>query len=138
MLKKILMTALMSSFVLLTGCPSPEEVAQQQERAKAITESNLANPETIGTLADGRAVSRFVVKPLNSYEHDHYVYFIDNASVSTNYEVRSGKTTHNETRVSLSSSPTTDEIIALAEQLKQQQKSADEAEFARLKQKLGQ
>jgi hypothetical protein len=138
MLKKILMTSLMASFVLLAGCPStPEEIVEKEKLTQARNEASIANPEQVGVLPDGRAVNRIRTWVQGEY-YAHYVYFIDSANVSTNYSVRSGKTTFNQTNIALPSNPTTDEVIALAEKLKQEQKSADEAEFARLKQKLGQ
>lgn len=138
MLKKILMTSLMASFVLLAGCPStPEEIVEKEKLTQARNEASIANPEQVGVLPDGRAVNRIRTWVQGEY-YAHYVYFIDSANVSTNYSVRSGKTTLNQANIALSSNPSTEEIIALAEKLKQDQKTADEAEFARLKQKLGQ
>lgn len=117
---------------MLTGCEvTPEQVA----RAKDITTSSFSNPEQIATLPDGRAVKRAIVVRPN--QHDHVVYFIDNATVTNNYEEQNGKVTDNKVRVTLSRNPSPEEIIAAADKLKQQQRAADEAEFARLQKKLG-
>lgn len=131
-MKKILMAAIAASALLLAGCPAtPEDIA----RAKSQTVSSFSNPELVGRLSDGRSVKRVVVTIPN--RHDHYVYFVDNATVSTNYEETHGKTTALQTRVSLSTNPTPAEIIAAGELLKQEQEAADKAELARLQKKLG-
>lgn len=131
-MKKILMAAVAASALLLAGCPAtPEDIAQ----AKQATVSSFSNPELVGRLVDGRSVKRVVVTIPN--RHDHYVYFVDNATVSTNYAETHGKTTVLQTRVALSANSTADEIIAAAEQLKKEQEAADKAELARLQKKLG-
>lgn len=132
-MKKILMAAIAASTLLLTGCPAtPEDIA----RAKAQTVSSFSNPEMVGRLSDGRSVKRVIVIIPN--RHDQFVYFVDNATVSTNYEETHGKTTALQTRVSLSANPTPAEIIAAGEALKKEQDDAEEAEYQRLKAKRGQ
>lgn len=131
-MKKILMAAIAASTLLLTGCPAtPEDIA----RAKTQTLSGFTNPDVVGYLSDGRAVRHVLVVRPN--QHDHHVYFVDNATVSNNYEVPNGKVTVNQTRISLSSNSTPAEIIAAAEQLKKEQDAAEEAEYQRLKLKRG-
>ena len=132
-MKRILMAAIAASALLLAGCPAtPEDVAW----AKSATVSSFSNPELVGRLPDGRAVKRVIV--VQAQRHDQFVYFVDNATVSTNYEEPAGKVTINQTRVSLSSNPTAAEVIAVAEDLKRQQDEAEEAEYQRLKAKRGQ
>jgi hypothetical protein len=131
-MKKVLMAALLSSVVLLTGCPATPE---EQREARVQTEQSAGSPLLMATLPDGRAVKRIEIKIPNQYSH--YVYFVDNATTSVNYGQHRGKTSSMETRVSLSSRPTADEVIEAAEQIKSQQLAADKAEFSRLKQKLG-
>lgn len=131
-MKKILMATLMSSLVLLVGChATPEE----QRNARVRTEQNASNPLIIATLPDGRAVKRIEVAIPNNYSH--FVYFVDNATTSVNYGQSRGKSSSMETRVSLPSDPTANQIIEAAEQIKMQQLAADRAELSRLKQKLG-
>jgi hypothetical protein len=133
-LHKLLMATLLSSCFLLTGCPAtPEEIAT----ARSQTMSSLSNPDLVGKLADGRSIHRVVVVMPGANAHNHYVYFVDNATVSSNYAVQEGKVTVNNTRVSLPANMTTDEVIAAAEELKKQQRATEEAEYSRLKQKLG-
>ncbi|MNF04736.1 hypothetical protein D3C80_2043230 [compost metagenome] len=65
------------------------------------------------------------------------MYYIDNATVSSNNAFSSGKTTGNETLVTLpNGSP--EEIIKYAESLKAKERASDEAELVRLQKKLGQ
>ncbi|AND74956.1 hypothetical protein pf16_33 [Pseudomonas phage pf16] len=73
--------------VLLTGCES-------QEGAQFKTQRNAEHPTVVAKLPDGREVKR--IKVVNADMHDHYVYFIERADVSTNYKVSQGKTTRNE------------------------------------------
>lgn len=87
--------ALLLAFAL-TSCSTPEE-------AQATTEFNMKNPDTVGTLPDGRVVKHFVRERSNT-SHDHHIYFIENPdgksnTISTNYSVSEGKTTRNETVV---------------------------------------
>lgn len=132
-MKKILMATLLSSFVLLTGCPATPE---EKREARVQTEQSAGSPLLVATLPDGRAVKRIEVKIPNQYSH--YVYFIDNATTSVNYGQSRGKTSSMETRVSLSSNPTADQIIEAADELKKQREAAEEAEYQRLKAKRGQ
>lgn len=131
-MKKLLIAALAASTLLLTGCPAtPEDIA----RAKQATVESFSNPERVGVLSDGREIRRVIVSRAN--RHDQFVYFVDNATVSTNYAVQSGKTTFNQTNVALSTKPTNEEILRAAEQIKTQIDEAEEAEYQRLKLKRG-
>lgn len=131
-MKKILLTALLSSFVLLTGCPTtPEEVRE----ARVQNEQNASSPQLIVRLPDGRAVNRIEIKIPGRYSH--YVYFVDGATTTVNYGESHGKTSSMETRVSLPANPSASQVIEAAEQIKSQQLAADKADLARLKQKLG-
>lgn len=131
-MKNVLVAALLSSFVLLAGCPATPE---EKQEARVLTEQSASSPLLIATLQDGRAVRRIEVKIPNQYSH--YVYFVDNATTTVNYGQQRGKTSSMETRVALSSNPTADEVIKAAEQIKAQQLAADKAEYSRLKQQLG-
>lgn len=131
-MKKLFMAAVVGSALMLNGCqPTAEEVAV----AKVKSERNLSSPDVVGTLPDGRRIRHVEVVIPNQWSH--HIYFVDNATVSTNYGETHGKTATMQTRVTLSSNPTNEEIIAAGEELKQQQKAADEAELARLQKKLG-
>lgn len=131
-MKKAFMATLLSSLVLLTGCPATPE---EQREARIQTEQSASSPLLVATLPDGRSVKRVEIKIPNHYSH--FVYFVDNATTSVNYSQQRGKTSSMETRVSLSSNPTADEVIKAAEQIQVQQLAADKAEYSRLKQKLG-
>lgn len=90
-MKKVIALAVLALSLSLTGCgPTPGEAAYQN----AI---NFSNPQKIGTLPDGRPVSRIIVTNPNS-QRDHYIYIVPGkASVTANYEVSQGKTTVLET-----------------------------------------
>jgi len=132
-MKKFLMAAMLSSAFLLSGCN--EVTPEQREAAQATNQRNMSSPDVVGVLPDGRKIRHVTVVVPNQYSH--HVYFVDNATVSTNYSEQHGKVSTMETRVTLSPNPTNDEIIAAAEKLKVQQRAADEAELARLKIRLG-
>lgn len=117
--------------VLVACSPSREEV----ERAENQTKANAQAPKFVVNLPDGRPIHRIrVVVPGN---HDHYVYYIDNADVTTNRAVQNGKTTANNVTASLSVNPTVQEVIDLAERLKVEQREADLKEYQRLKTLIG-
>lgn len=136
-LNKAVLTALLSTCVLMAGCErTTEEKAEDTRRVEAFNKASLEKPELIGTLPDGRAVNRAAIQKEGEYDL-HYVYFVDNATVSLNHSIPNGKSTINRTLVSLPTDPTAEEIIAAAERIKKEQVDLDEAEFERLKQKLG-
>lgn len=129
-MKKLLAVALLG--LAVAGCgPTPEDFA----RAKAVNSAASANPEVMGILPDGRPIrSVRIDNPYSS--HTHFVYYIDNATVTSNNAFSSGKTTANEALVTLpNGSP--DDIIKYAEGLKAKQRADDEAELARIKARLG-
>lgn len=131
-MKKLLITAVMTSALMLTGCqPTAEEVAV----AKVKSERNLSSPDIVGTLPDGRRIRHVEVVIPNQWSH--HIYFVDNATVSTNYGETHGKSATMQTRVTLSANSSPEEIIAAGEELKKQQEAADKAELARLQKKLG-
>lgn len=47
----------------------------------------------MGTLPDGRQVKRVVVER-GILQSDHFVYFVDRADTTVNYEEKSGKTSY--------------------------------------------
>lgn len=129
-MKKLLAVALLS--LAVAGCgPTPEDIAN----AKTMNAAAAADPQVMGVLPDGRPIR--MVRINNPYaSHWHYVYYIDNAMVSNNATFQSGKTTANETMVTLSSNASPDDIIKYAQKLKADERASDEAEFARLQKKL--
>lgn len=132
-MKKLLITAVMASALMLTGCPAtPEEIAV----AKVKSERNLSSPDIVGTLPDGRRIRHVEVVIPNQWSH--HIYFVDNATVSTNYGETHGKSSTMQTRVTLSANSTPAEIIAAGEALKKEIDDAEEAEYQRLKAKRGQ
>ena len=88
-MKKILALAVLS--LALVGCgPTQGEAAYENQ-------SNFNNPMKVGTLPDGRAVSRITVVIPNGI-HDHYVYVVEGgASTTVNRQVSQGKTTRTQT-----------------------------------------
>ena len=132
-----LVVSILSTCALLTACgKTPEEKAEDTRRVEAFNKASLDSPELIGTLPDGRAVNRVEINKEGDYYH-HYVYFVDNATVSANQSVPYGKSRANKPMISLPAAPTAEEIIEAAERIKKEQAASDEAEFERLKQKLG-
>lgn len=130
-MKKLLAVALLG--LAIAGCgPTPEDIAN----AKVVNSAASADPQVMGVLPDGRPIRMVPIN--NPYaSHRHFVYYIDNATVSANNTFQSGKTTASETLVTLpNGSP--DEIIKYAEGLKAKQRASDEAELVRLQKKLGQ
>lgn len=126
-------TLLLTAFAVLVGCgPTPQEV----EEAKRVTKANAASPEVIMHLQDGRPVNRIrVIMPGGQY--DHFVYYIDNAQVSTNYDQQAGKVRWTQPIVTLPANPTADQILAEAGRLQKAQEEHDRAEYKRLKEKYG-
>ena len=131
-MKKLFIAALFG--LAVAGCgPTPEDIAN----AKASNTASSADPQVMGTLPDGRPIR--MVRINNPYaSHWHYVYYIDNATVSNNAAFQSGKTTANEALVTLPSNTTPDDMIKYAQKLKADERASDEAELARLQKKLGQ
>jgi len=88
-MKKILALAVLS--LALVGCgPSQGEAVYQNQ-------SNFNNPMKVGTLPDGRAVSRITVAVPNQI-HNHYVYVVEGGgSTTVNHQVPEGKTTRTQT-----------------------------------------
>lgn len=72
---------------LLVGCESKQEAEWKTQRS-------ATHPDVVATLPDGREVKRIEV--VNPNTHNHFVYFIERADVTTNHEVSSGKTTRNQ------------------------------------------
>lgn len=133
----IALIAILSACSLLVACGrTPEEKAEDTRRIEVFNKASLESPELIGTLPDGRAVNRVAISKEGDYYH-HYVYFVDNATVSANQSVPYGKSRENRPMISLPAAPTAEEIIEAAERIKKEQAASDEAEFERLKQKLG-
>jgi len=59
------------------------------------------NGETVGTLPDGRVITRYRIDMGSGPgSHDHWVY-VTNGSISINRNEQSGKTTYNEVQVIL-------------------------------------
>lgn len=83
MMKKILALAVLS--LALVGCgPSQGEAAYENQ-------SNFNNPMKVGTLPDGRDVSRITVTVPGS-QHKHFVYVVEGGgSTTTNTTVPQGK-----------------------------------------------
>ncbi|MNC12905.1 hypothetical protein D3C75_606320 [compost metagenome] len=130
-MKKLILVPLLA--LAVAGCgPTPEDIAH----AKAVNSAASADPQVMGVLPDGRPIRMVPIN--NPYaSHKHFVYFIDNATVSANNAFQSGKTSVNETLVTLpNGSP--EEIIKYAEGLKAKERASDEAELVRLQKKLGQ
>lgn len=130
-MKKLILVPLL--VLAVAGCgPTPEDIA----KAKIVNSANAASPQVMGALPDGRPIRMVPIdNPYSS--HKHFVYYIDNATVSANNAFQSGKVTVNETLVTLpSGSP--EDIIKYAEGLKAKERASDEAELARLQKKLGQ
>lgn len=128
----LLGAALIAVAASLAGCdPTPEQI-----RTAAInTAENAANPQTIASLPDGRKVKRIEVDVAGGY--DHYVYFVDGAEVTTNYDQQHGKTTFNQVTVSLPKNPTAEQVIAVAERVRAELEAAERAELKRLEEKYG-
>lgn len=84
--------------IFLTGCNerTPQEIAN----FRAVNTANLMNgQETVGTLPDGRVVTRTWVYSPNGYYH-HFIYIVDGATtVSTNRLEQEGKVQVNKTDV---------------------------------------
>lgn len=100
--------AILLAVLALAGC-------QDEAQRRAETAANAANPEFVAKLADGRVISR--VKIINA-DRDHFVYFVDNATVSTNQTIQEGKQYYNAVQVSLPANPSADDIIKEGERLK--------------------
>lgn len=130
-MKKLLAVALLG--LAVAGCgPTPEDLAN----AKVMNSAASADPQTMGVLPDGRAIRMIPIN--NPYaNHRHYVYYIDNATVSANAAFQNGKATSNEALVTLPSNASPDDIIEYAQKLKADERANDEAELARLQKKLG-
>lgn len=130
-MKKLLAVSLLG--LALVGCgPTPEDIA----KAKVTNTAASANPEIMGVLPDGRPIRSVRIDNPHS-SHWHYVYYIDNATVTANNTFQSGKTSANEAIVALPANSTPDDIINYAEGLKAKQRASDEAELARIKARLG-
>ena len=89
-MKKLLALAVLS--LALVGC------GPTQNEAAVANNYNFNSPTTVGRLADGRVVGRVTVAVPGSI-HPHYVYFIDNATVTNNHTVQQGKTSRNDVEV---------------------------------------
>ena len=122
------------AFVSLAGCSPP--TAEEKAEASRETAKSASSPEAVATLPDGRVVNKIKITRAESTT-PHYVYFIENATTTTNYNVPSGKSSYNQANIGLSSEVTPEQLIKMAEEVKAQMQKRDEEEYARLKEKLG-
>lgn len=80
-----LLTAAFLSILLLSSC-------SDSERATA---NNFNNPETVGTLSDGRVVKRSEVER-GGLNYSHWIYYVEQpngeTTISNNFAVQHGKT----------------------------------------------
>ena len=87
-MKKLLALAVLP--LALVGCgPTQNEAVVQNNY-------NLNSPTVVGTLRDGREVSRVTVAVPGSI-HPHFVYFVEGGGTTVNRAVQEGKTTRIET-----------------------------------------
>ena len=87
-MKKILALAVLS--LTLVGC------GPTQNEAAMANNYNLNSPTVVGTLRDGREVSRVTVAVPGSV-HPHFVYFVEGGGTTVNRAVQEGKTTRIQT-----------------------------------------
>jgi hypothetical protein len=87
-MKKLIALAVLS--LALVGCgPTHNEAA-------IANSYNLNSPIKVGTLPDGRGVSRVIIAVPGSV-HPHYVYFVEGGGTTVNRAVSEGKTTRVQT-----------------------------------------
>lgn len=130
-MKKVLAVALLG--LAIAGCdPTPQDFATANMKNSAAA----SRPEVMGVLPDGRQIRSVRIDNPHS-SHWHFVYYIDNATVTANNTFSSGKSTANEAIVTLPANTSPDDIIKYAENLKAQQRAKDEAELARIQKRLG-
>lgn len=90
-MKKLIFICLL----LLAGCDNdtPEINAKRQKEFNS-------GGYVVGTLNDGRKVTRYEIENGKGQQHNHWIYVVDStASTSTNFEILAGKTHKNETVV---------------------------------------
>lgn len=97
-MKKILALAVLS--LALVGCgPTPNEAAIENSY-------NMNSPIKVGTLPDGRVVSRVIIAvPGSVHPHYDYVYFVEGGGTTVNRAVSEGKTTRVQTNSLLDRTP---------------------------------
>lgn len=130
---------------LLTGCyKTPQDVEAGRRVDVEVNRASLAAPETIGTLSNGTPVLRARIQVTSEVvggtTREHFVYIVDGARVQTvNWNQTEGKASVPYTQATVQLPPTTtpDEIIKMADTIRQQQEAAEKAQWKALDKKYG-
>lgn len=79
--------------LLMVSCDGPDD-----SNPRALTAASFSNPQTIGTLPDGREV-KLIVRNMGNSEN-HFIYFVGDTA-TTNYSVPQGKSHYNQVLVEI-------------------------------------